>query len=135
MRYVKLLVLGGAVVLGLLALLPEPSAEAQIGCCRVLPDGTAVSATPPAVNTCNLSPAQTRRLAAGRYEVDFTPISDDVEGFLKFVTCDTINNFGATTCELGTAGRDGDASSVFVRTTNAAGADSDRGFNVCVIGY
>ncbi len=112
-----------AVLLGL----SVPS-DAQSACCRINSNGTPIGAES---NRCNLSGLETRRLALGSYEVDFTPLSTDVRSFVKLATLDT-QAAGSATAELGVADRAGDFSSVFVLIRSNANAAVDRGFNLCL---
>ncbi|HKA52862.1 MAG TPA: hypothetical protein VKJ47_04305 [Candidatus Binatia bacterium] len=103
-------------------------AQATVACCRLFANG--------AINgngsfRCNFSGAETRRLAVGTYEVDFTPASNDVRFYAKSATLDT-NTGGSTSGEIGIADRAGDVSSVFVTTRTSAGALADRAFDVCL---
>ena len=139
MRYVKLLVLSGALALGLLALLPAPSAEAQdqvFGCCSWLVSGTVFSIVPPTTgNTlwCSTDPTQSRRLDTGDYVIDFSAITTDVKRYFWF---------GSLTDPVGTSPDEGEISystranqptAVRVQTENSAGAPSERPGSLCIV--
>jgi hypothetical protein len=134
MRYAKLLVLVGAAVLGLLALLPEQPAEAQVACCRILSTGAPVAPTPGNTGVCSQSVLLTKRVAVGTYQVDFTALAPNIIQHLKFVSIDRFGG-GTSTGQITALDRPGVPSAVEVRTTNSAGIFQDNGFSVCVIGY
>ena len=106
---------------------PQP-ADAQIACCRIQSTGVPIGAES---WRCNLSNLETRRIALGQYEVDYTPVSTDVRQFVRLATLDT-QAFGSINAEIGVADRAGDNSSVFVSIRNNAGAFVDGGFNLCL---
>jgi hypothetical protein len=134
MRFVKLLAIGGMVALGLLVLLPQQPAEAQIGCCRVRANGTVAPPSPGNTGVCSQSALVTKRLGVGRYQVDFTPVTTDARPFLRIATLDT-QSTAATTGQISVEDRTGVPSAVFVRTTNSAGTETDKAFNLCIAGY
>jgi hypothetical protein len=92
------------------------------GWARINADGTIARCY-----NCNLDVNETRRLFDGQYEVDFTPLGDDITGRPRVATLDTLAG-GAATGFVSLANRAGDPSSVFVYTQDAAGADTDRAF-------
>lgn len=106
---------------------PQP-ADAQTACCRIQSSGVPIGAES---FRCNLSGLETRRVALGNYEVDFTPVSTDVRPFVRLATLDT-QAAGSINAEIGVADRAGDNSSVFVSIRNNAGAAVDGGFNICL---
>ena len=77
---------------------------------------------------CNTDLAETRRVGAGSYEIDFTPLATDIAGRPRTATIDIhlTGSFGDSTVTL--ADRSGDPSSVFTRTHNTAGALTDAPF-------
>jgi hypothetical protein len=114
-----------AILLGLQVM----EAQAQTACCRINgSNGFAIGAES---FRCNLSTLETRRLANGQYEVDFTPVSTDVTRFVKHATLDT-QTTGSFTGTIGVADRAGDPSSVFVLIQNNAGVNTNAGFNLCL---
>jgi hypothetical protein len=76
---------------------------------------------------CNRDPNETRRLATGAYEVDFTPLATDITGRPRSATLDsnTENQVMAGAIILGD--RSADSSSVLV-TTRLDGSASDLPF-------
>src|ERR671919_720339 len=42
---------------------------------------------------CNTDPDETRRVATGLYEIDFTPLATDVSGRPRSATLDNVNHF------------------------------------------
>ena len=111
----------------LLGLLPKP-AQATTACCQINANGTPRGA---GSFRCNLSGAQTRRVALGAYEVDFTAVSTDIRNYARSATLDT-QTTGSLTGQIGLADRAGDTSSVFVFTTNSAGGAQDLPFDLCI---
>ena len=111
----------------LLGLLPKP-AQATTACCQINANGTPIAA---GSFRCNLSSAQTQRLAVGQYEVDFTAVSTDIRNYARSAVLDT-QTIGASPGEIAVADRAGDTSSVFVATTNSGGAFADRAFDICI---
>jgi hypothetical protein len=113
-----------AILLGLQVI----EAQAQTACCRVQANGVAIGAES---FRCNISGVETRNLATGQYEVDFTPVSTNITSFVKQATLDT-QVTGSFTGTIGVADRAGDPSSVFVLIQNNAGVNTNAGFNVCL---
>jgi hypothetical protein len=77
---------------------------------------------------CNTDTAETQRLNAGQYEVDFTPLGTDISGRPRSAI---LNNPGAGNPAAGVialADRSTDPSSIFVGTADTDGVDSDRPF-------
>ena len=77
---------------------------------------------------CNKDPNETRRLATGAYEVDFTPLATDITGRPRSATLDSNTQ---SQVMLGTTilvDRSGDSSSVLVFTGEANGSGSDKPF-------
>ena len=77
---------------------------------------------------CNTDTAETQRLNAGEYEVDFTPLGTDISVRPRSAI---LNNPGAGTPAAGVidlADRGGDPSSIFVDTADTNGTLSDRPF-------
>ena len=90
---------------------------------RIRADGTIASCF-----NCNTSTSQTQRLGTGEYEVDFTPLSSDIRGRPRLATRDDLRAASAPTGQIGLADRFGDNSSVFVRTTDNSGTNTDQDF-------
>lgn len=80
---------------------------------------------------CNTAAAQTRRLSAGTYEVDFTPLGTNIRSRPRSATLDT-HSFAIFKGQINLADRAGDASSVFVRTTLSGGGNADRAFTLLI---
>ena len=80
---------------------------------------------------CNISAAQTRRIALGSYEVDFTPFSTNVRARPRTVAIDS-HSTGTPKGFAILADRAGDASSVFIRTTDFSGVTADRAFTLAI---
>jgi hypothetical protein len=125
MKYVKPLMF--VVAVALLGGLAE-QAQATVACCRLLASG--------AINgngsfRCNFSTLETRRLGVGLYEVDFTPVSNDVRFYAKSATLDSQGS-SFPSGQISLANRTGDVSSVFVATFASTGALADRGFDLCL---
>ena len=129
MRYAKKLTVVAVSVFALLPLsMQSRDAQAQTACCRIQSNGVPIGAES---FRCNLNAGETRRLAAGQYEVDFTPVGADVTRFTRLATLDTQVG-GSFTGTIGVSDRAGDPSSVFVLIQNNAGAGTDAGFNLCL---
>lgn len=128
MRRTYWLVILGVFVLTLVpfAFLAE-QAEATLACCRLRADGTIA----PGSFKCNKKTAETRRLATGQYEADFSAVSADIRKLAKSATLNT-QTTGALAGEIGVADRSGDTSSVFIFILNNAGTAIDAGFDVCL---
>jgi hypothetical protein len=109
------------------ALLTE-QAEATVACCQINSNGT-----PRAAGSfrCNLSGVETRRVAVGQYEVDFSAVSTDIRNYSRSAVLDT-QTIGSTVGEITVADRVGDFSSVFVATFSSAGLFADRAFDICI---
>jgi hypothetical protein len=129
MQHVKpvILVVVAVCTVLLLGWQPQP-AEAQTACCRIFSNGAAIFAES---FRCNTSSAETRRLALGTYEVDFTPVSTDIRPFVRLATVDS-QSTGTGTAEISAVDRSGDTSSLFIQTRSNTGALVDIGFNVCL---
>ena len=113
----------------LLGLLPKP-AHATVACCQINANGTLRSA---GSFRCNPSGLETRRLALGLYEVDFTPVSTDIRNYPRSAVLDTQATIPtAVAGQIGLADRFGDFSSILVRTTNSVGVNVDSGFDICI---
>ncbi|MGE0684482.1 MAG: hypothetical protein AB7P69_26700 [Candidatus Binatia bacterium] len=123
-QIVSVVFMAMAVLLGIQVM----EAQAQVACCKVQSTGTPIGAES---FRCNLSALETRRLFAGQYEVDFTPLSTTVTKFVKHATLDT-QAAGFFSGTIGVADRVGDTSSVFVLIQNKAGVNTDAGFILCL---
>ena len=80
---------------------------------------------------CNTDPDETRRLFAGAYEVDFTPLSTDLSGRPRVITLDG----GPALPELAVVRgqiRSGDPSSVLVESFLATGDPVNTAFTVLI---
>jgi hypothetical protein len=77
---------------------------------------------------CNTDTSETRRFGTGDYEVDFTPLATDITGRPRLATIDVHVADQTTARTIDLADRSGDASSVFLRTSDANGTPSDRPF-------
>jgi hypothetical protein len=102
-------------------------AEATTACCAINANGTPIGTDS---FLCNLSAAQTRRLAVGQYEVDFNFAS--ILNFNKTCAIDGHTTGVVLSGECAINDRAGDTSSVFVTTRTSAGVAADRPFNVCI---
>jgi len=111
----------------LLGLLPKP-AQATTACCQINANGTPRGA---GSFRCNLNGGETRRVAVGQYEVDFTPVSTDIRNYARSAVLDT-QTTGFTTGEITVADRAGDTSSIFVATFTSGGGFADRPFDICI---
>jgi len=80
---------------------------------------------------CNTSAAETRRVAVGAYEVDFTPLSTNIGSRPRMAVLDT-HTTGSTTGFISVATRAGDPSSVYVLTLATNGANADRSFTLII---
>ncbi|MGH6918759.1 MAG: hypothetical protein ACREJ0_13780 [Geminicoccaceae bacterium] len=76
---------------------------------------------------CNTDLNETRRLSAGEYEVDFTPLSTDITGRPRSATIDGGASFANIRLIL-LGNRVGDASSVFVGSASLSGVLTDSPF-------
>jgi hypothetical protein len=118
-------ILAGSVLLG-----GQPEqAAAQQACCRITPGGTAIAAES---FKCNTNSAETRRLAPGQYEVDFTPLNTDVRRFVRLCTIDSQTNANSEALGITCVDRFGDNSSIFVRIQDQNGNVTNEGFNACL---
>jgi hypothetical protein len=118
-----------AFVVGLVPIVvTPPQAEAAVACCQINSNGTP---RPAGSFRCNLSAFETRRVAVGAYEVDFSAVSSDIRNFPRSAVLDT-QTIGQTVGEITVADRVGDFSSVFVATYNSAGTPQDRSFDICI---
>jgi hypothetical protein len=104
--------------------------NATSACAAINPDGTVKAGRNESFRV-NRAAAETRRLSLGNYEVDFTPLGTNITGFARSAVLDT-QAVGSTKGEITVADRFGDASSVFVVTTDSAGNNADRGFDLCL---
>jgi hypothetical protein len=77
---------------------------------------------------CNTDAAETRRLSAGNYEIDFTPLATDVTGRPRTATIDVHIADSTPSSFIDLADRSGDPSSVFVNTTDTAATSTDAPF-------
>jgi hypothetical protein len=77
---------------------------------------------------CNTDPAETRRDAAGQYEVDFTPLATDITGRPRSATVDNIGAGFVPARTITLADRFEDPSSVFVATADLSDAFTDTPF-------
>lgn len=95
--------------------------------CRINADGTFDSGF-----RCNSSVAETRKLSGtGTYEVDFTPLSSAISDRPHVVSCSD-GGFLVSCEEITSVRRNGDASSLFVRTLNSDGIEVDSAFTVVI---
>jgi hypothetical protein len=67
---------------------------------------------------CNKDPNETRRLGAGTYEVDFTPLSTDIFARPRSATVNGVSGTEAAFAAVLLEHRVGDSSSVFVGTVH-----------------
>jgi hypothetical protein len=96
------------------------------GWARINADGTIASCY-----NCNPDTNETRKISTGAYEVDFTPLGDDVTGRPRSATLDNLSG-SAPQGEIGVADRSGDSSSVFVATRDDGGTFTDKSFVVVI---
>ena len=81
---------------------------------------------------CNTSATETRSIAgAGSYEVDFTPLATDISSRPRSAVLDS-HSGAVLEGGITLADRSGDASSVFVRTTDPNGTDTDIAFTLLI---
>jgi hypothetical protein len=73
---------------------------------------------------CNKDPSETRRISAGLYEVDFTPLATDITGRPRSAHLRFEFAFGG----IATAEDSGDLSSLLVGTRDHAGQSTDATF-------
>ncbi|MGH6918760.1 MAG: hypothetical protein ACREJ0_13785 [Geminicoccaceae bacterium] len=81
---------------------------------------------------CNTDPNETRRNAAGHYEVDFTPLSTDITGRPRLAILDGHTTFTPAHGTIILADRTGDPSSVLLRIKDEAGDFADAPFVLIV---
>ena len=81
---------------------------------------------------CNPDPAETRKIFAGQYEVDFTPLATDIRGRPRVMVNDSHQEFLWFVSLNRMASRDGDPSSVAVSLTALNGAGVDAYFSVVI---
>ena len=131
MKYIKMtfFAMASMFFFVLLGLLPKP-AHATLACCQISANGTPNFA---GSFRCNLSSLQTRRIALGLYEVDFSPVSTDIRNYPRSAVLDTqVTIPTAVAGQIGVSDRFGDFSSILVRTTNSFGVNADSGFDICI---
>ena len=93
---------------------------------RISADGTIV-----ACDRCNIDAGQTRKVGAGLYHVDFTPLATDISGRPYSGQVDASNG-QAGIGQVGFSSLGADPSTVVVRTEDSSGATSDKAFTVIV---
>ena len=93
---------------------------------KIAADGTVI-----ACDRCNPDSGKTRRVGAGLYHVDFTPVSTDISGRPYSGQIDVANG-NAEVGQVGFTSLDADPSTVVVRTEDASGAASNKAFTVIV---
>ena len=94
---------------------------------RINADGTIASCW-----RCNTDPNQTRRVAVGQFEVDFSPLGPDITERPRTVILDALATGTAPEGIARVADRNGDASSVFVGPDDLTGAGVDLPFVVVI---
>jgi hypothetical protein len=81
---------------------------------------------------CNTDPAETRWIAAGHYEVDFTPLSTDISGRPRLAILDGHTTSTPAHGTIILADRFDDASSILLRSHDQAGNSADAPFVLVV---
>jgi hypothetical protein len=80
---------------------------------------------------CNTDLAHTDRIGTGQYEVDF---DFGIQNSPRTATLDT-QGTGSVTGQIGLADRSGDSTSVYIRTTDSAGAYDDQPFTIVIYNW
>ncbi len=93
---------------------------------KIAADGTVI-----ACDRCNPDSGKTRRVGAGLYHVDFTPVSTDISG-RPYSGRINFADGQAEVGQIGASSFEADPSTVLVRTEDASGAATDKAFTVIV---
>ena len=91
---------------------------------KIAADGTVI-----ACDRCDANSAETRKVGAGLYHVDFTPLGSDISG-RPYATM--INVSDGEVGQISAISLGADPSTVLVRTEDAGGAAADKAFTVLV---
>jgi len=101
---------------------------AIVGWAEINAAGTVVSCW-----NCNTNTAETQKVLTGRYEVDFTPISTNIDAYPRLAVYDEHSATGVTYSVVTLADRGGDDSSVWVAIYNSdTGVYMDQDFTLVI---